>query len=262
MLLMDSHAHIDARVYDKDRDQVIARAEGAGVRFIINAGLDLESSAASLKLAQQYAGVFVAIGFHPHNAAKMKDGDLDKLAQLSQEPEVVAIGEIGLDFYRNLSPREAQIEAFEQQLELAQMVNLPVIIHCRNAQDEVFATLAQWAGRQRGNPLGVLHCFSGDRELAERYIALGFFISFAGPVTYPSSNAAEIARGIPLDSLLIETDCPFLAPVPYRGKRNEPAFLPLVAERLGEIRGLSLEEVAENTAQNALRLFRLPVQAF
>ncbi|MBA7599511.1 D-aminoacyl-tRNA deacylase [subsurface metagenome] len=262
MLLMDSHAHIDARVYNKDRDQVIARAEEAGVRFIINAGLDLESSTASLKLARQYAGVFVAIGFHPHNAAKIKDGDLDKLAQLSQEPEVVAIGEIGLDFYRNLSPREAQIEAFEQQLELAQRVNLPVIIHCRNAQDEVFAILAQWAGRQRGNPLGVLHCFSGDRELAERYIALGFFISLAGPVTYPSSNAAEIARDIPLDSLLIETDCPFLAPVPYRGKRNEPAFLPLVAERLGQVRELSLEEVAENTAQNALRLFRLPVQAF
>ncbi len=262
MLLVDSHAHIDARIYNKDRDQVIARATEAGVRFIINAGLDLESSAASLKLAQKYAGVFVALGFHPHNAAKMKDGDLDKLAQLSQEPEVVAIGEIGLDFYRNLSPREAQIEAFEQQLELAQRLNLPVIIHCRNAQEEVFAILSQWAGCQRGNPVGVLHCFSGDRELAERYIALGFFISFAGPVTYPSSNAAEIARDIPLDNLLIETDCPFLAPVPYRGKRNEPAFLPLVAERLGQIRGLSLDEVAENTAQNTLRLFRLPVQAF
>lgn len=262
MLLVDSHAHIDARIYNKDRDQVIARATEAGVRFIINAGLDLESSTASLKLAQQYAGVFVAIGFHPHNAAKMKDGDLDKLAQLSQESEVVAIGEIGLDFYRNLSPREAQIEAFEQQLELAQRVNLPVIIHCRNAQDEVFAILSQWARRQRGNPLGVLHCFSGDRELAERYIALGFFISFAGPVTYPSSSAAEIACDIPLDNLLIETDCPFLAPVPHRGKRNEPAFLPLVAERIGQIRGLSLEEVAENTAQNTLRLFRLPVQAF
>ena len=175
---------------------------------------------------------------------------------------MVAIGEIGLDFYRNLSPREAQIEAFEQQLELAQRLNLPVIIHCRNAQDEVFDILSQWAGCQRGYPLGVLHCFSGDRELAERYIALGFFISFAGPVTYPSSSAAEIARDIPLDSLLIETDCPFLAPVPYRGKRNEPAFLPLVAERIGQIRGLSLDEVAENTAQNTLRLFRLPVQAF
>jgi len=261
MLLVDSHAHIDARVYEKDRDKVVARAEEAGVRFIINASSDLESSRASLKLAQQYAGVFVALGFHPHNAARMGDGDLDIMTQLSQEPKVVAIGEIGLDFYRNLSPREAQIEAFKRQLELAETLGLPVIIHSRNADEEVFAILAEWAGRQKSQHLGVLHCFSGNKKLAERYIALGFFISIAGPVTYPSSNAAQIVSDIPLDRLLIETDCPYLAPLPYRGKRNEPAYVSFVADKIGQIRGLSPGVVAENTAQNAVRLFRLPVQA-
>ena len=261
MLLVDSHAHIDARVYEKDRDKVVARAEEAGVRFIINASSDLESSRASLKLAQQYAGVFVALGFHPHNAARMRDGDLDILSQLSQEPKVVAIGEIGLDFYRNLSPKEAQIEAFKRQLELAETLGLPVIIHSRNADEEVFAILAEWAGRQKSQHLGVLHCFSGDRKLAERYIALGFFISLAGPVTYPSSNAAQIVSDIPLDRLLIETDCPYLTPLPYRGKRNEPAYVSFVADKISQIRGLSSGVVAENTAQNAVQLFRLPVQA-
>ena len=191
----------------------------------------------------------------------MGDGDLDIMAQLSQEPKVVAIGEIGLDFYRNLSPKEAQIEAFKRQLELAETLGLPVIIHSRNADEEVFAILAEWAGRQKSQHPGVLHCFSGDRELAERYIALGFFISLAGPVTYPSSNAAQIVSDIPLDRLLIETDCPYLAPFPYRGKRNEPAYVSFVADKIGQIRGLSLGVVAENTAQNAVQLFRLPVQA-
>ena len=262
MLLVDSHSHIDAPLYDKDRDQVIARAEEVGVAAIINAGFDLKSSRASLKLARKYAGVFVALGFHPHSAARMRDGDLEKLIQLSQEPKVVAIGEIGLDFYRNLSPKEAQIEVFKRQLELAGRLGLPVIIHSRNAEEEVFTILAEWAVGQKSEPLGVLHCFSGDRELAERYIALGFFLSLAGPVTYPSSNAAQIAPDIPLNKLLIETDCPFLTPVPYRGKRNEPAFLSSVVERISRIRGLSLEEVAENTTRNAVQLFRLPVQAF
>lgn len=261
-MLVDSHAHIDLGAFDKDRDQVVARAEEAGVSVIINAGFDLESSRASIKLGQRYAGVFIALGFHPHNAARMRDGDLEKLAQLSQEPKVVAIGEIGLDFYRNLSPREAQMEAFKGQLELAKGLGMPVIIHSRNAQEEVFAILAEWAGRCQGKPLGVIHCFSGDVELAGKYIELGFFLSLAGPVTYSSSKASQIARDIPLDKLLIETDCPFLAPHPHRGKRNEPAYLPLVAERISQIRGIPPDVVSRSTAQNAIQLFRLPLQAF
>lgn len=257
MLLVDSHAHIDARAYDRDRDQVVARAGEAGVGIIINAGFNLKSSRASIKLAQQHTGVYVALGVHPHDAAKVMDGDLDELAQLSREPKVAAIGEIGLDFYRNLSPREVQVKVFRQQLEMAHSLDLPVIIHSRDAGKEVFAVLAEWAGQCRSKPLGVLHCFSGDMELAEKYIELGFLISIAGPVTYSSSSAVEVARHLPLDSLLIETDCPYLTPVPYRGRRNEPAYLPLVAKRIGFIRGVPSDEVAEKSAQNAIRLFRL-----
>ena len=232
MLLVDSHAHIDAHAYDRDRDQVVARAEEAGVGVIINAGFDLKSSRASIELAQQYTGVYVALGVHPHSAVKVMDGDLKELAQLSREPKVVAIGEIGLDFYRNLSPREVQVKVFREQLEMAHRLDLPVIIHSRDAGEEVFAILAEWAGQRKSNPLGVLHCFSGDTELAEKYIEMGFLISIAGPVTFPSSGSAQVAQHIPLDRLLIETDCPYLTPLPHRGKRNEPAYLPLVAKRL------------------------------
>lgn len=260
-MLVDSHAHIDARVYDRDRDEVVARAEEAGVNLIINAGSDLKASGAAVGLGERYAGVFIAVGIHPHNAARVKDGDLEALAQLSRGPKVVAIGEIGLDFYRNLSPRETQIEVFRRQLELAQRLDLPVIIHSRDAGEEVFAILAEWAGRCQSRPLGVLHCFSGDMELAERYIDLGFLISIAGPVTYSSSSAADVARRVPLDRLLIETDCPYLAPVPHRGRRNEPGYLPLVSERIGRIRGVPPAEVAAKTTQNAVHLFRLgPVE--
>ena len=260
-MLVDSHAHIDVRLYDKDRDQVLARAREAGVAAVVNAGYDLDSSGASIRLAERYAGVFVALGFHPHSAAKMGDGDVERLAELAQHPKVVAIGETGLDFYRNLSPREEQIEAFNRQLELAQRLELPVIIHCRNAQEEVLSILEEWAGRSKGasQPLGVLHCFSGDLGLAQRYIEMGFLLSIAGPVTYSSSHALEIALNIPLEKLLIETDCPFLTPHPHRGKRNEPSYLSFVVEKIGEIRGMPSDLIAEHTTENAIQLFRLPL---
>jgi len=259
-LLVDSHAHIDVGRFDKDRDQVLSRAREAGVGAVVNVGSDLGSSRVSIKLAQRYEEVFAAVGFHPHRAAKMVDGDLDKLAELAQHPKVVAIGEIGLDFYRNLSPRAAQIEAFKGQLELAERLGLPVIIHSRNAQDEVLSILIDWVGNgKRDKPLGVLHCFSGDGKLAEKYIEMGFLVSIAGPVTYSSSNALEIAHDIPLEKLLIETDCPFLTPHPHRGKRNEPSYLSYIVEKIGEIRGVAPDLVADRTAENAIQLFALPV---
>jgi len=259
-LLVDSHAHLDAGLFAKDRDQVISRAREAGVAVVVNVGSDLRSSEFSVKLAQRYEEVFAAVGFHPHNAAKMGDGDLDKLAELAQHPKVVAIGEIGLDFYRNLSPREVQKEAFKKQLELAERLSLPVIIHSRNAQGEVLSILTEWARRsKRARPLGVLHCFSGDGELGERYIEMGFLISIAGPVTYPSSHAVEIASDIPLEKLLIETDCPFLTPHPYRGQRNEPSYLSFIVEKIGDIKGVPPHLVAERTAENAVQLFGLPI---
>jgi TatD DNase family protein len=248
------------RLFDKDRDRVMARAREAGVGAIVDVGCDLDSSRAAIRLAQQYGEVFAAIGFHPHSASRMLDGDLERLAELAQEPKVVAIGEIGLDFYRNLSPPEVQIEAFKRQLELARRLGLPVIVHCRNAQEEVFAILTEWAQRsRRDKPLGVLHCFSGDAELGQRYIELGFLLSIAGPVTYASSHALEIAREIPLEKLLIETDCPFLTPHPHRGKRNEPSYLTLIAERVGQIRGVPRDVVAERTAKNTVQLFELTI---
>lgn len=259
VVLIDSHSHIDMRQFDKDRDSVMERARQAGVAAVVDVGCDLASSGAAIALAERYEGVFATVGFHPHSAASIADGDLDSLAETARHPGVVAIGEIGLDFYRNLSPREAQIDAFKRQLGLARDLDLPVVIHSRQANDEVFDILSKWAVGSQG-PLGVLHCFSGDRELAASYIDMGFHISIAGPVTYNKSSAADIARNMPLDRLLIETDCPFLTPHPYRGKRNEPAYVSFVADRLGEIRGVPSEEIAKRTADNAIRLFRLPIR--
>jgi len=259
-VLIDSHSHIDMRHFDKDRDSVMERAREAGVTAVVDVGCDLASSEAAIALAERYDGVFAAVGFHPHSAAEMGNGDIERLAGLARHPKVVAIGEIGLDFYRNLSPREAQVEAFNRQLDLARELDLPVVIHSRQASDEVFDILSEWAGGS-SRPPGVLHCFSGDRELARRYTDMGFFLSIAGPVTYGKSSAADIARHLPLDRLLIETDCPFLTPTPYRGKRNEPSYVSLVAEKIGEIRGIPGQDVARCTAENAIRLFRLPIQS-
>jgi TatD DNase family protein len=259
-VLIDSHSHIDMRQFNKDRDSVMERARRDGVAAVVDVGCDIPSSEAAIALAERYDEVFAVVGFHPHSAAAMGNGDIERLADLAQHPKVVAIGEIGLDFYRNLSPREAQVEAFNKQLDLARELDLPVVIHSRQATDEVFDILSRWAGKS-SKPLGVLHCFSGDRELARKYIDMGFFISIAGPITYGKSSAADVARHLPLDKLLIETDCPFLTPQPHRGKRNEPSYVSLVAEKIGEIRGISGGEVARCTANNAIRLFRLPVQA-
>lgn len=262
--MVDSHTHIDMRPFNKDRDRVLERARGAGVVAMVDVGCDLDSSREAVRLAAQYPEVFAAVGFHPHSAAKMRDDDLEELYELAQQPKVVAIGEIGLDFYRNLSPKEVQIEAFKKQLALARELNLPVIVHCRDAQEEVLGILTEWAnGIARADgvtvSLGVLHCFSGDSELSQRYIKMGFLLSIAGPVTYPSSGAFEVAHHIPLDRLLIETDCPYLAPQPYRGKRNEPANVTFIAEKISEVRGVPGDVVAEHTTSNAARLFRLPL---
>ena len=257
-MLVDSHAHIGAPRFDSDRDKVMERAREAGVSLVVDVGSDLESSKKAIGLTRQYDEVYAVIGFHPHNASRMINGDLETLAELSQQPKVVAIGEIGLDFYRNLSPRDAQIESFKRQLGLAEKLGLPVVIHSRDAQQEVLGILTDWAGHSgQDKPLGVLHCFSGDIELAGRYIEMGFLISIAGPVTYRNSHAVDIARDIPLEKLVVETDCPYLAPHPYRGKRNEPSYLSFVVEKIGQIRGIPSDLIAEQTANNAIRLFRL-----
>lgn len=263
-MLIDSHAHVDLATFDRDREQVLARAWQGGVRAIVNVGLDVESSQASLEMAKNYDDVFSTVGFHPHEASKMDNGDLETLAELAQDERVVAVGEIGLDFYRNLSSRRSQEAVFKKQLDLAIELGLPVVVHSRNAHREVFKILSAWVkstlsvGRLWR---GVIHCFSGDVELAQRYIDIGFCISLAGSVTYPSAGElVQVAREIPLDRLLLETDAPFLAPQAYRGKRNEPAYVALIAEKVAQVRGVPRERVAEAAARNTISLFKLPIK--
>jgi TatD DNase family protein len=247
--------------FGSDREEVLARAEEAGVRRIINVGCDLKSSKISVRLAESFPSLFAAVGFHPHDAEGLKEGILERLKKLIGHPKVVAIGEIGLDFYRTLSPRQAQLQAFEAQLELATEVELPVVVHSREAEDETFDIVSQWAKRQQranGDGLGVMHCFAGDTNLAQRYVDLNFFISLGGPVTFASSSRAQaVAREVPLERLLVETDAPYLTPHPHRGRRNEPSYLPAIVSQIAEMRGLDPQVVEAITTENACRLFKL-----
>jgi TatD DNase family protein len=260
--LIDTHAHLDFSKFNGDRPAVVERARAAGVTTIVNVGTDLVSSRRAVALAEEYQDVYAAVGVHPHGAKKLDGATLGALRELAQRPKVVAVGEIGLDYYRNLSPRDAQRRAFQAQLAWAAKLGKPVIIHDRDAHDEVLNVLTKWAAGLEHSTLtgrlGVLHTFSGDLEMAQRAIDLGFYISISGPVTYKNARQLpEIVRALPLDRLLVETDCPFLAPEPYRGKRNEPAYTRLVAERIAELRGIPLDDLARATTANARRLFEL-----
>jgi TatD DNase family protein len=259
-MLVDTHAHLDFSKFDRDRPAVLSRAWAAGVEAIVTIGVDLPSSERAVALAEAHNGVYAAVGVHPHDAKGLDGHALARLRELGRHEKVVAVGEIGLDFYRNLSPREVQRRAFQAQLAWAGRLDKPVVIHDRDAHDEVMEVLVDWAEQQRGSPLegrlGVLHTFSGDLAMAERALALGFYLSVAGPLTYPSSGQlSEVVRAVPMERLLVETDCPFLPPQPHRGQRNEPAYVRLVAERLAVLKGRPLDEVAQATTTNARRLF-------
>ena len=260
--IIDTHAHLDMEPFDKDRAEVILRAKDAGVSAIITVGIDLESSRKAIGLAENYPGVLAAVGFHPHRAGMMKRVDMAGLAEMSGHPGVVAIGEIGLDFYRNKSPRETQLQALNWQLELADELDLPVIVHCRQAEKDMLPLLYDWTSSHKrfsGQPKGVIHCFSGDIETAQRYLDMGFFISFGAYIGYPSSlHLSDVIRSIPPDRLVVETDSPYLPPQSHRGKRNEPSYLPLSVAVLTEIRQVSWETIADETTQNARALFRYP----
>lgn len=256
-MLIDTHAHLNDTQYNQDRDQVVKRALASGVRAIISVGYDMEAVRAAVALAQCYADVYAAVGIHPHHAREMVEDNWAELEGLIRQPKVVAIGEIGLDFYRNLSPQLQQEEIFRRQLAIVRSSGLPVIIHDRDAHQATLRILQNEGLLPAG---GVFHCFSGDRALARQCLDLGFYLSFAGPVTFKNaSQAIEVARWAPLDRLLVETDCPYLAPEPYRGKRNEPAFVANVASRIAQLRGLPLEAVAEATTTNAKKLFGLSI---
>lgn len=254
--LIDSHAHLNDRRFETDREEVLVRARGAGLAAVVNVGFDLPSSAACLELADRHPFLFAAVGVHPHDAAGVPPDYLERLWELARHARVVALGEMGLDYYRNLSPRAVQEKVFREQLALARELDLPVIIHDREAHAAVLDILRKDGLGRRG---GVMHCFSGDWALAGECLELGLYISLAGPVTYPNAQKTrEVAAKVPLDRLLVETDCPYLPPQPWRGKRNEPAFLRRVVEEIAALRGATAAEVAAATTENARRLFGLP----
>ncbi|HIE52372.1 MAG TPA: TatD family deoxyribonuclease [Armatimonadetes bacterium] len=252
-MLTDTHTHLTLPTYNADREEVIARAQAEGVRRLVVIGLDLASSRAAVALAECQENLWATVGVHPHEAAALDEETLEALTELAAHPKVVAWGEIGLDYYRHRTPRKVQREAFRRQLARARAVGRPVVVHDREAHEEVFALLEEAEAWARG---GVMHCFSGDRALAERYLARGFYIGLDGPVTFPkASRLHDLAAHLPLNALLLETDCPYLTPHPYRGRRNEPAYLRYIAERVAQLRGLTVEAVAEVTSANAVRLF-------
>lgn len=260
MTFVDSHAHIDGPEFDADRDEVVERARAAGVVAILNVGTGDPHSGSlerAVKVAERYEGVYAAVGVHPHDAKLFDDAAAERITGLiKQSQRVIAYGEIGLDFHYDHSPREVQREIFIEQLRLARELSLPVIIHSRAADDETVEILSsEWANNPRG---GIMHCFGGTPQMAASVLELGFYVSFAGNVTFKKAeNLREAARVVPLERLLVETDCPFLTPVPFRGRRNEPARVVEVARCLAELYGIEVEEVGRVTTENFMRFFGL-----
>jgi len=263
--IVDTHAHLDMAPFSKDLSQVIARAGEAGVSRIISVGIDLKSSRQAIRLAEEHPQILATAGYHPHEATGVREEDIAEIAKLAGHPRVVAIGEVGLDFYRQYSARAAQLRVLKWQLKLAVNLKLPVIIHCRQADKDMIPLLRDWsAARSRppGQPIGVIHCFSGDTESARQYLDMGFYIALGGYISYPSSLHMHSAiKSIPPNRLLVETDCPYLPPQAHRGQRNEPAYLPLTVKKLAEIRGVTPEVIARQTTQNASKLLGQPATA-
>lgn len=252
-MLIDSHAHLEMKEFDSDRREVIERARQAGIDCIVTVGTNLSLSRKALSIACQYENIYATVGVHPHDVSAVCDKTFDELKVLAKDPKVVAYGEIGLDYFRNLSPREKQIEMFGRQLELAAELKLPVIIHDRDAHEETLSLI-----KSSGVRRGVFHCFSGDWAMARQCIDLGFYISVPGVVTFDKSKVLqEVVRQAPIDSIFLETDCPYLAPVPHRGKRNEPSFIIHTAKKVSEIKGMTWEDVAQTAARNTRKLFGL-----
>jgi len=251
-MLIDTHAHLDMEEFKEDLPGVLARAMESGVAEIISIGIDSPSSAKALELAGKYNFIYSTVGYHPHNAEEVDLGILKDLAELASAPKVVAWGEIGLDFFRRRSSPESQLRAFERQLDIAGDLGLPVIVHDRDAHEQIYEIL------RKRKLAGVIHCFSGDYTMAGRFLDIGFYLSIPGTVTYKKANLVrEVAARMPLDRLLVETDAPFLAPVPHRGKRNEPAFVKDTAQEIARLREMDFQDLARATSENAKSLFKL-----
>ena len=251
-MLIDSHSHIEMKAFDRDRDDVVARAKDVGVDIIIAVGINEGDCKRVISIAGKYDSVFGVVGIHPHHAKEIDNTTYDALKEMARNEKVVAYGEIGLDFFRNLSPRNIQITRFGEQLDLAHELDLPVVIHDRDAHAETVKILEQWDGNKRG----IIHCFSGDYTMAKKCLDMGFYLSIPGTITFKKNEQLhQVVKKVPLNRLLVETDCPFLTPSPKRGERNEPANVVYTALRIAEIKRVPLEEVEKITYQNTLDVF-------
>jgi len=254
-MLIDSHSHLEMPEFKRDLDEVIQRAKESGIGYIFTVGTGKKDWKRALEIAHSYPSVYAILGVHPHNAKEIDGETYPALRKLCQNEKVRAYGEIGLDFYRNLSPRDIQLKRFREQLGLAKELGLPIVVHDREAHQETLEVLKSEKAEQCG---GIIHCFSGDYEMAKACIDMGFYISVPGSVTFKNAERfQEVIKRIPLESLLVETDAPFLTPVPFRGKRNEPSYIRYTAQKVAEIKGISFEKVAEVTAENAFRIYHL-----
>jgi TatD DNase family protein len=246
-MLIDSHAHLDMKQFDSDRDQIIDRALSADVRQIITVGIDIMSSLNAVRLTKSYPSVFACVGIHPHNADNADKNDLEQIPLIATQEKIVAIGETGLDFFRKRSSRQKQTELFKQQLDIAISLDLPVVIHDREAHTEILKILSSF---KRNALKGMIHCFSGDYNLAKTFINMGYYISIPGTVTFKNaSQTQDVAIRVPLNRMILETDAPFLSPAPFRGKRNEPCHIIHTAQKVAKLRGISFAEIARQTSQ-------------
>lgn len=253
-MLIDSHAHIQFDTYDSNRDEIIERARKSGVEYIVCPGIDPESNALAIKTAEEYENVFAAVGIHPHDSDDLPDGWLRTLEEQMDHPKVVALGEMGLDYFKEYTPRETQRRVLTQQLELATSLEAPVIIHNRASDTDMTELMLNY-----GPGVGVMHCFTSDLAMAQQMVDAGYLISFSGIATFGNKIVENTINGLDLDVFMVETDCPFLAPVPRRGKTNEPAFVRYTAQKIAEMKSCSLEKVAQVTTANTSQLFNLPI---
>ena len=252
-MLFDTHAHMNDPVFDEDRDQLLLSLQEQGVGLVMNPGCSLENSLQAIAIAEKYDFVYAAVGTHPDTADEVNEDVIQQYRQLCSHEKVKAIGEIGVDYYYETIPREIQLQAFRMQMELARETGLPVIIHERDAHDDGMKMVKEFK-----DVTGVFHCYSGSAEMARQLVNMGWYIGFTGVLTFKNARkAVETAQSIPLDQIVLETDCPFMAPEPFRGKRNHPGYLYRMAERLAELRGLSVEEIQQITTENGKRLYRI-----
>lgn len=255
MMFYDTHAHYDDGRFDSDRETLLPELYRQGIGLINTIGTDIPSSRASIALAEQYPFIYAAVGGWPGNVGNMTEQDLEEYRAMASHEKVVAIGEIGLDYYYDDVPREIQKHWFDRQMALAEELSMPVVVHDRDAHGDCMDMVRKWAGRVTG----VFHCFSGSAEMAAELTKLGWYVSFTGVVTFKNARRAlEAVAAVPMDRIMIETDAPYMAPVPYRGRRNHSGYVPLVAEKIAEVKGMTLEEVAKITTENGKRFFRIP----